>query len=69
MASPDSPARIRRPSHHVLRGLYLEAHGYKVRVTEFTGFEHTQKNEMTLRNAITVPTPARERRSRCWHKK
>ena len=30
----------------VLRGLYLEAHGYKVRVTEFTGFEHTQKNEL-----------------------
>src|ERR1700733_5826343 len=31
---------------NVLRSLYLEAHGYKVRVTEFTGFEHTQKNEM-----------------------
>jgi hypothetical protein len=31
---------------NVLRGIYLEAHGYKVRVTEFTGFEHTQKNEM-----------------------
>ena len=31
---------------NVLRGLYLEAHGYKVRVTEFTGFEHTQKNEL-----------------------
>jgi hypothetical protein len=31
---------------NVSRGLYLEAHGYKVRVTEFTGFEHTQKNEM-----------------------
>src|SRR5471032_1290006 len=31
---------------NVLRGLYLEAHGYKVRVTEFIGFEHTQKNEM-----------------------
>jgi Methyltransferase domain len=31
---------------NVLRGLYLEAHGYKVRVTEFVGFEHTQKNEM-----------------------
>jgi hypothetical protein len=29
----------------VLRGLFMEAHGYKVRVTEFTGFEHTQKNE------------------------
>src|SRR6201996_7265624 len=33
---------------NVLRGLYLEAHGYKVRVTEFVGFEHTQKNEMIL---------------------
>ena len=33
---------------NVLRALYLEAHGYKVRVTEFTGFEHTQKNEMIL---------------------
>lgn len=31
---------------NVLRGLYLEAHGYRVRVTEFIGFEHTQKNEM-----------------------
>ena len=31
---------------NVLRGLFLEARGYKVRVTEFTGFEHTQKNEM-----------------------
>jgi hypothetical protein len=33
---------------NVLRGLFLEAHGYKVRVTEFTGFEHTQKNELIL---------------------
>jgi hypothetical protein len=33
---------------NVLRGLYLEAHGYRVRVTEFTGFEHTQKNELIL---------------------
>ena len=31
---------------NVLRGLFLEAHGYKVRVTELTGFEHTQKNEL-----------------------
>ena len=30
---------------NVLRGLFLEAHGYKVRVTEFTGLEHTLKNE------------------------
>ena len=26
----------------------LEAHGYKVRVTEFTGLEHTMKNELIL---------------------
>ena len=30
---------------NVLRGLYLEAHGYKGRVTEFTGLEHSLKNE------------------------
>ena len=30
---------------NVLRALFLEAHGYKVRVTEFTGLEHSLKNE------------------------
>jgi hypothetical protein len=30
---------------NVLRGLFLEAHGFKVRVTEFTGLEHSLKNE------------------------
>ena len=30
---------------NVLRGLFLEAHGYKVRITEFTGLEHSLKNE------------------------
>lgn len=33
---------------NVIRGLFLEAHGYKVRVTEFTGLEHTMKNELIL---------------------
>jgi hypothetical protein len=33
---------------NVLRGLYLEAHGYKVRVTELTGLEHSLKNEFIL---------------------
>jgi len=33
---------------NVIRGLVLEAHGYKVRVTEFTGLEHTMKNELIL---------------------
>lgn len=32
----------------VIRGLYLEAHGYKVRVTELVGFEHSLKNELIL---------------------
>jgi len=30
---------------NVMRGLFLEAHGYKVRVTELTGLEHSLKNE------------------------
>jgi hypothetical protein len=30
---------------NVFRGLFLEAHGYKVRVTELTGLEHSLKNE------------------------
>src|ERR1700761_1873661 len=30
---------------NMLRRLYLEAHGYKVRVTELTGLEHSLKNE------------------------
>jgi hypothetical protein len=30
---------------NVLRGLFLEARGYKVRVTELTGLEHSLKNE------------------------
>lgn len=42
---------------NVIRGLVLEAHGYKVRVTEFTGFEHTMKNELILaeRHQLTNP--------------
>lgn len=33
---------------NVLRGLFLEAHGYKVRVTELTGWEHSLKNELVF---------------------
>ena len=33
---------------NVIRGLVLEAHGYKVRVTELTGWEHSLKNELIL---------------------
>lgn len=31
-----------------LRCLLLESHGYQVTVTEFTGFEHSMKNELIL---------------------
>jgi hypothetical protein len=45
---------------NVLRALFLEAHGYKVRVTELTGLEHSLKNELIFaeRHQRTNP-PAR----------
>jgi hypothetical protein len=45
------PIRRREFGAHltnVMRGLFLEAHGYKVRVTELTGLEHSLKNELIL---------------------
>lgn len=33
---------------NVIRALFLESHGYKVRVTELTGWEHSLKNELIL---------------------
>ncbi len=33
---------------NVVRGLVLEAHGYKVTVTELVGWEHSAKNELIL---------------------
>lgn len=33
---------------NVMRGLFLEANGYRVRVTELTGHEHSLKNEFIL---------------------
>lgn len=42
---------------NVIRGLFLEAHGYKVRVTELTGLEHSMKNELIFaeRHQLTNP--------------
>ena len=37
---------------NVMRGLFLEAHGYKVRVTELTGLEHSLKNEFIFAERI-----------------
>jgi len=33
---------------NVMRALFLETHGYKVRVTELVGWEHSLKNELIL---------------------
>ncbi|HEY0105311.1 MAG TPA: SAM-dependent methyltransferase [Rhizomicrobium sp.] len=42
---------------NVLRGLYLEAQGYKVRVTEFVGLEHTLKNEFIFAERVQRSNP------------
>ena len=47
---------------NVIRGLHLEAQGYKVRVTEFVGLEHSLKNELILaeRHQRSNPVAKRE---------
>lgn len=42
---------------NTIRALLLESHGYKVRMTEFTGFEHTQKNELILAERVQRSNP------------
>ena len=37
---------------NVIRALFLESHGYKVRVTELVGWEHSMKNELILATKI-----------------
>jgi hypothetical protein len=47
----DHPLHRRELGSHltnVIRGLALEAHGYKVTVTELVGWEHSAKNELIL---------------------
>ena len=45
---------------NVVRGLALEAHGYKVTVTELVGWEHSAKNELILgRRVHRYSLPAR----------
>lgn len=42
---------------NVIRSLVLESQGYKVRVTEFVGWEHSQKNELILAQKIQKKNP------------
>jgi hypothetical protein len=46
---------------NVIRGLFLEAHGYSVRVTELTGLEHSMKNELILAERHQRSNPKAQR--------
>src|SRR5690606_16283200 len=43
---------------NVIRTLALESCGYKVTVTELTGWEHSLKNELILAERVSHPNPA-----------
>ena len=46
---------------NVIRGLVLEAHGYKVTVTELVGWEHSAKNELIIAKRVNrFDKPARD---------
>jgi hypothetical protein len=49
---------------NVVRGLVLEAAGYKVRVTELTGWEHSLKNELIVAEKHQRGNPAAQRQLR-----
>lgn len=42
---------------NVMRALFLESHGYKVRVTELVGWEHSLKNELILAERHQLSNP------------
>jgi hypothetical protein len=42
---------------NVIRALVLEAHGYKVTITELTGWEHAVKNELILGRKVRATSP------------
>lgn len=46
---------------NVIRGLFLESHGYSVRVTELTGLEHSMKNELILAERHQRSNPKAQR--------
>jgi hypothetical protein len=70
-ARPEIAALFEHPWHrrefgshltNVVRALALEAHGYKVTVTELAGWEHSPKNELILGRKVRARSaPAQER--------
>ncbi len=71
-AAPEAMAALfRHPWHrrefgshlsNVIRALFLEARGYRVTVTELTGWEHSLKNELILGKKVRARGPEAERR-------
>lgn len=49
---------------NVIRGLYLNAHGFKVTVTELVGWEHSMKNEFILAEKISTPDHPESKKAR-----
>lgn len=49
---------------NVIRALFLESKGYKVRVTELTGWEHSLKNELIVAERHQRSNPMAERQLR-----
>lgn len=47
---------------NVLRGLQLQAHGYKITVTELVGWEHSMKNELIIASKLPAANQASESR-------
>ena len=47
---------------NVIRALVLEANGYRVTVTELTGWEHSLKNELILGKKVHRDNPAARER-------
>lgn len=47
---------------NVIRSLFLESQGYKVRVTELIGWEHSMKNELILATRHQRSNPIAQRR-------
>ncbi len=47
---------------NVIRALCLEAHGYRVTVTELAGWEHSLKNELILGTKVRARGPEAERK-------
>ncbi len=47
---------------NVIRSLVLEASGYKVRVTELVGWEHSMKNELIIAEKIQLSNPPARRK-------